>query len=152
MNIITKDITTVSSPAIIIHGVNCQRTMQSGVAKALYTKWPHVKDSYMSFAKEDMKLGMTSSVQVRNKLYVMNCWTQQEYGYDQGIYADSHAIKECLESTAVFCAESNIRQIYSPRMGCGLGGLNWENDVQPILVKFERYYPNINITICDLNK
>jgi O-acetyl-ADP-ribose deacetylase (regulator of RNase III) len=50
MRYVLQDITTVTAPAIIMHGVNCQRTMQSGIAKALYTKWPEVKEEYMRFA------------------------------------------------------------------------------------------------------
>ncbi len=78
MNYLNKDITTVEAPALILHGVNCQRAMGSGVAKALYSKWPQVKEEYMKFSKEEMCLGKTASVKVDDNLFVINCWTQDK--------------------------------------------------------------------------
>ena len=43
MKYIVQDITTVEPPGIIAHGVNCQNIMGSGVAKALFQKWPLVR-------------------------------------------------------------------------------------------------------------
>ena len=33
----------------IVHQVNCQNVMGSGVAKAIYTKWPEVKIEYHKY-------------------------------------------------------------------------------------------------------
>jgi|GEM_PF-695820 len=149
MDYIYKDITTVEAPAIILHGVNCQREMGSGVAQALYSKWPLVKEEYMKFSKEEMQLGKIASFKVDNNLYAINCWTQEQYGYDNTIYASVEAIKTCLEHAVQICTNLGIYNIFSPRIGCGLGGLSWENDVQPIFAEIEQKYPSLNITICD---
>ena len=37
---------------VIAHGVNCQGVMGSGVAKALYEKWPEVKKSYLKYCNK----------------------------------------------------------------------------------------------------
>lgn len=66
MNYLNKDITTVEAPALILHGVNCQRAMRSGVAKALYSKWPQVREEYMKFSKEEMYFGKIAPVKVDN--------------------------------------------------------------------------------------
>ena len=45
MDFIQKDITT-ERHGLIIHGVNCQGVMGSGVALAIRNKWPVVYDEY----------------------------------------------------------------------------------------------------------
>jgi O-acetyl-ADP-ribose deacetylase (regulator of RNase III) len=64
MKYLKKDISSVEGPAIIMHGVNCQRTMRSGVAKALFTKWPKVKSNYIKLPKEEMILGNVDIVSI----------------------------------------------------------------------------------------
>ena len=49
----------------IAHGVNCQNVMGSGVAKALYTKFPEVKERYHEFCnhvREQTRLGLIAGV------------------------------------------------------------------------------------------
>lgn len=151
MNYLNIDITTVSSPAVIMHGVNAQRTMRSGVAKALFTRWPHVRDAYMAVELSDMRLGNIAAVSVEDRVYVINCWTQETFGYDGRIYASAEAIGSCLEQVAAFCTKVGIDNLYAPRIGCGLGGLKWDDDVQPLFLDIEKTYPNLIITICDYN-
>src|SRR3990167_8734705 len=134
-----------------MHGVNCQRVMKSGVARAIYLKWPKVISGYMYFSREEMFLGKIDPVEIDRKLFVLNCWTQESCGYDDGIYASASAIELCLEFAINFAIKKNIKNIYSPKIGCGLGGLNWEKEVKPIFNKIEKKYKNIQITICDLN-
>ena len=149
MNYIKKDITTIVGPAVILHGVNCKRTMRSGVAKALFTRWPNVREEYMNFAEEEMTFGKVAPVKVGDSLYVINCWTQEDYGYDNKSYANPAAIKDCLAASAKFCNQIQIKNIYMPRIGCGLGGLNWERDVQPLIAEIEPKNPDLSFTICD---
>lgn len=143
------DIASVDAPAVIIHGVNCQRTMKSGVAKALFTKWPQVKEAYMEVPKEDHILGRVGSIKIKENLFIINCWTQREYGYDGKGYASVKAIDACLWYASNFAIRSNIKNIYSPRIGCGLGGLDWETDVKPVFELVE-HSSSIDITICDI--
>lgn len=151
MNYLNKDIGTVEAPALILHGVNCQRAMGSGVAKALYSKWPQVREEYMRFSKEEMHLGKIASVKVDDNLFVVNCWTQEKYGYDNSVYANAEAIEGCLQQEVSLCKETQIAKIFAPRIGCGLGGLNWDRDVLPIFEHAEQKNPEIEITICDFN-
>jgi len=113
MNYLNKDITTVEAPALILHGVNCQRAMGSGVAKALYSKWPQVREEYMKFSKEEMYLGKIAPVKVDNNLFIINCWTQEKYGYDNSVYASAEGIKICLQHVAALCADTNIQDVFA---------------------------------------
>lgn len=132
MQFVKQDITTVEGPAIIAHGVNCQRVMGSGVAKALYTKWPTVRSEYMN--RESQKLGDIQCVVVGDGIIVVNCFTQQYYGRIRAHrYASAIAVERCLAEVAGGFPGA----IHIPRIGCGLGGLNWEQDVLPILEGIE---------------
>ncbi len=132
MQFVQQDITTVEGPAIIAHGVNCQRVMGSGVARALYLKWPFVRSAYL--AKGSQKLGDVQYLPVGEGVIVANCFTQQYYGRIRAHrYASAIAVEQCL----VDVARMFPGIIHIPRIGCGLGGLNWERDVLPTLEGIE---------------
>lgn len=147
---IHKDITTVKGSnekkAIIAHGVNCQRAMGSGVAKALYEKWPSVRRMYMQVPVEHMTLGKVQTIDVEPNTYVANCWTQEYYGRDFKRYANPLAIYSCLSKCVELCISLNA-DLYIPRIGCGLAGLDWNKDVQPMI---EQLADDIPIYVCDL--
>ena len=116
--------------AIIVHGVNCQGKMNSGVAKAIREAFPVVYEEYM-------------------KLY--NLFTQQFYGRDGKKYADQNSIFNSLMN---LCHAINVsgnlpRDIALPKIGCGLGGLDWDTDILPIIQEINRQYP-INYTVCSI--
>lgn len=146
MKYINKDITTVEGPAIILHGVNCQGKMGSGVAKALYEKWPLIKERYLIYPVSNDNLGNIDIIRVEDGIWVVNCFTQVFYGYDGKKYASSEAISKCLNKVAMLAPHKS--KVYAPKIGCGLGGLDWETEVQPILEEFEKY-TGFEVTICD---
>ena len=157
MRHINKDITTVTS-GLILHGVNCQGKMASGVALAIRTKWPAVYKSYMESynymkSKNFLWLGRAfpGYIDIANELVVFNGFTQEYYGRDGRAYATVEAIQSCLEDVYKFAIESGITDIYIPRIGCNLGGLNWDQ-VGPMIEEFETSKNGlINITVCDFN-
>lgn len=151
MQFSTKDITTVKAPAIIIHGVNCQKAMGSGVAKALYEKWISVRDGYMSLPKNAMKLGSIQMIEVEPNIVVINCFTQHKFGTDGDKYANAESLRECLHKVASYAVDNGNIEIFSPRIGCGLGGLDWETEVLPVFQEIDELYHPIYITICDIN-
>ena len=147
MKVIQKDITTVDS-GVLVNGVNCQRAMGSGVARAYFTKWPQVRKQYMEIFKEAMYLGrFTPVVIVPCQLYVANCWTQEFYGRDGAVYADYGAILASVSQAAMFARNNNL-DLYTPWVGCGLGGLD-QNQVKNILECIEEI-TKVNITVCEV--
>lgn len=152
-----KDITTVAAPALIAHGVNCSNAMGSGVAKALYTKWPIVKDRYhdvyagfVAHGDAYDLLGNADFVEVEDGLIVANCFTQETYGRAPNYrYASPHAIKESLTLAAYKACDIGLDKVYVPRIGSGLGGLDWEKDVVPVLLEIEKYI-SLTFVVCDI--
>lgn len=102
MKIINKDITTLKK-GILLQQVNCQNAMGSGVAKAIYTKWPIVKEEYHKFAQNKNPndlLGLIQEIKINEDLLIKN-------------------IKEIANKY------SNKTIVIPYLIGCGLGGGNW---------------------------
>jgi O-acetyl-ADP-ribose deacetylase (regulator of RNase III) len=147
-----KDIITVTAPGLIAHGVNCQNAMGSGVARALYMQWHKVKTEYHTFGS--MVLGDAQFVEVEPGLVVANCFTQERYGRDGRKYASLRAVRESLEDAAKYALdELGVREVHIPKIGCGLGGLDWDLEVEPMLMELEestaRTYPVIFV-VCEV--
>jgi O-acetyl-ADP-ribose deacetylase (regulator of RNase III) len=147
-----KDITTVTAPGLIAHGVNCQNAMGSGVARALYMQWHKVKNEYHKWGS--MTLGDAQFVEVEPGLVVANCFTQERYGRDLRRYASLDAIRETLEDAAKYALDQlAVNEVHMPRIGCGLGGLDWELEVEPMLLELEktlaRTHP-VTFVVCDV--
>lgn len=129
MKIIKKDITTIES-GIIAHQVNCTNHIGSGVAKALIAKYPIIKTSYhewcSDYRNEDL-LGGVQLLSVSEKLYVVNCFSQRDKGYDNKLYTNYEAVENCFKTLYIMNRTAYGAQIYIPfNYGCGLGNGNWE--------------------------
>ena len=122
--------------------------MGSGVAKAIREKWPQVYNGYMTSPRGREMLGTAWMVNINDKLYVANCYTQEYYGRN-GKFASVDAVQDSLR-TVVSWANVLKLSIYMPRIGCGLGGLTWEADVEPIVRKIGNTFNNVDIYVCDL--
>lgn len=153
-----RDVTTVTN-GVVAHGCNAQGVMGSGVAKAIRAKWPKAYERYNSVCmkwkhpKSEL-LGLSVIVNVGesnfeelNTLFVANMITQESYGKDGRVYASAPAIRKAVESTMSFCRGSNL-DLYMPRVGCGLGGLKWDN-IGPMIEQLADAY-GVQVHICDL--
>jgi O-acetyl-ADP-ribose deacetylase (regulator of RNase III) len=152
---INQDITKVPM-GIIVHGVNCQGVMGSGVARAIRDKWPTVYDHYIDKVTKDKDLTLErygpllGSIQLvtieREKLYVINAFTQDKFGKDGKRYASYDAIDRCFYQIANLRLEEELKSlpVYIPQIGAGLGGGNW----RAISAIIEQYFSISPITCC----
>lgn len=113
----------------IVHGVNAQGVMNSGVAKHVREKYPQVYKSYSEEHKrKNLKLGNVFPIQMSDKLYVWNSVTQEFYGRDGSRYVSYDAIETCFYVINEFIKTENlnIAQVLNiPMIGSGLGGGKW---------------------------
>ena len=149
----TRDITDVKM-GMICHGVNCQQVMGSGVARAIRDKWPNVYNRYANGPSGKRALGgcdiINANDSIHEDLFVANCYTQLNYGKDGAIYADIEAIRASL-GEAYRMANYYHLHIFMPKIGCGLGGLDWEEDVLPVVEELDDAFKEVNTTVCILN-
>lgn len=146
---INQDITTVEL-GIVAHGVNCQHAMNSGVAKAIREKWPIVYEKYMEQPYGKTMLGTAHLIAIyeNDSLFVANCYTQVFYGRG-GRFAGPQAIRQSLGQVCKM-ADFYDLPVYIPKIGCGLGGLDWESEVEPIVQSLADRYERINIFVCEV--
>lgn len=132
----TKNISTIDH-GVVGHGVNCQGVMASGVAAAIRATWPRAYEVYMSAfdgrpqSKPEM-LGSVQIIEITPSLFVVNMFTQVFYGRDYKQYASEDAIARALIKACSF-ANTKELPLYIPKIGCGLGGLDWDDQVEPIV-------------------
>lgn len=109
---------------IIVHQVNCQGVMGSGVAKLIRARYPKVYGQYSKFcmahrANYDL-LGKVQVVRVSDTLSVANIFGQLNYGTDQ-IQVDYWALESGFRK--MFILDPDQKEYHVPDMiGCGLAG------------------------------
>jgi O-acetyl-ADP-ribose deacetylase (regulator of RNase III) len=115
---------TKATQDLIAHGVNCQGHFGSGVAGAIKRDHPYVREQYLSLPSH--VLGTCQFVAHNNQVWV-NAHTQNNKGYDGKQYADLNAVAECLVEIDEYMCMNQLTNIAMPKIGCGLGGLHWDD-------------------------
>lgn len=121
-----------SNAEYIMHQVNCQGVMGSGVAKAIKDKWPVVFEKYegvvelANAADGESLLGRVLPVKVSPTQTVMNLFGQNLFGYDGDRYTSYDAIDRCIRRVAERCREAGVKSVALPwHMSSDRGGANW---------------------------
>ena len=129
----------------IVHQVNCQGVMGSGIAKQIKDKYPIVYEEFMRNYKYNDKpqLGQIDPIKIANDFYIINLYGQEDYGYDGKRYTSYDAFWNALNlMKEILPAESIIAFPYG--IGCGLGGANW-NIIKTMIDEVLGYYFNVII-------
>jgi O-acetyl-ADP-ribose deacetylase (regulator of RNase III) len=161
---INKDILAVDK-GVIVHSVNCIGAV-GGLAGAIARKWPKNAEKYKEYVQHRkssiMLLGSVFEVNVAHNVVVANLFGQ--YGIGTGKQQTEYAALisgfkriastyfagndiETLNFGGLMKDASNtLMDIYIPyKIGCGLGGADWEK-VQDILHQiFENSQKNVYI-------
>lgn len=141
-----------SNAELIMHQVNCQGKMNSGVAKAIREKWPNVYSEYLKLVNDKLYssekyfslLGVVQPVTVSDTQKVLNLFGQDKYGYDGKQYTSYNAIECCFKKIADYCTEKGFKTIAMPyMMSCCRGGGNWGT----IMKLLEESFKNTDVTI-----
>jgi len=130
MKIVEGDLLAEVNEGLILQQVNAQGVMGSGFARAIFKRWPEVKELYQDvflmnqFHRGSDYMGRIQSIQVQPGLFVVNMVAQQFYGKDGKKYTSYDALHTCLSAIATLNAGQNL-PIHHPLIGCGLGGGYW---------------------------
>lgn len=117
-----------STADVILHQVNCQGKMNSGVAKAIREKWPEVFIKYSEFCSSgNAKLGKCLPVKISDKRVVVNMFSQENYGYDKKLYTSYDAVNTCLANLKNYMVINGFKSLSLPyNMCCCRGGGDWD--------------------------
>lgn len=127
---IVKGDLTECSERVIVQQVNCQGAMGKGVAKALYTKYPEIRDIYRHRCKgvqPEMLLGKIMWHYLSDGKVLINCFAQLDYRRKNDtsdvVYTDYDAFRECMVQVKDLIGAGAIAApMY---IGCGLAGGDW---------------------------
>lgn len=143
-----------SGADVILHQVNCQGVMGSGIAKQVREKFPEVYKKYKTMCdaySEDRRLllGMVQCVRIDNDKLIVNLFAQENFGYNGQCYTDYNALKECLQHVKNYPIFDGSTIAIPYLMGCHRGGGDW-NVVYKMI---EDLFGNSsdNILICEYN-
>ena len=137
---------TKETTGLIVHQVNCQRVMGSGVALAIKNKWPIV---YAKYLQSKQRLGDVQFVEVGYDLYVCNLFGQRYFGNDGKKYTNLHAIARGLYECFEYCDDEGL-ELKMPKIGCLRGGADWETEILPIIETWMEEFPNVVVKVIDL--
>lgn len=114
-----------SNADVIVHQVNCQGVMGSGVAKQVREKYPNVFEAYQKRCRDTLNpLGHTLCVEAPDGTVIANLFAQNKYGYDGKRYTDYEALGECLKELRAECLGKVVAIPYL--MSCARGGGDWD--------------------------
>lgn len=131
---------------IILHGCNARGAFNSGLAGQIRSMYPIVFTEYRKLKFGSAALGEFQPVQVSDTLFIGNCITQMDFGRTPNTrYASPIAIQSALNK-AFFWAALMDKPLFTPEIGCGLGGLSWE-EIAPIYEMLEAKYPKVDVTL-----
>jgi len=136
MQIIQQDMLELRS-GVLFHQVNCEGFMGGGIARALADKYPSLEEKYRDFCDSTRRegddrtlLGKVQLVQINYDLSICNVFGQvntssssRQTSYDGTVQAFErivHARERYTHSTF-----ARLPLYFPYKMGCGLGGGNW---------------------------
>lgn len=142
-----------STCEILVHQVNCQGVMGSGIAKTIRQTYPVVYEHYKGFcdrAQTSWKLlGMIDIVKVSDNQSVCNLFGQHGFGSTER-NTSYDAAADGFARLLRYCLENKVSSIAIPvNMGCALGGGNWAVYKTIILETFKD--AEIEIEFCEYN-
>lgn len=136
---------------LIVHGTNCSGGFGSGIAGQIRMLYPQVYEEFKKMKQGEHLLGVVQYVHIKDDLYIGNAFSQLHFGNDGKRYASVDAIYKALENAFKWCTIYNL-PLHAPKIGCGLGGLDWTLDVEPIFIELINKYPSVDLTVYDYIK
>lgn len=130
---ITGDIFETTMPAIG-HGVNTQSDMSGGIARAIKAMFPDVWLPYVQACQlGELVPGWFLPVEVRSEpsLLILNLASQEKPGAD----ARLEWLEESMANAISYAELTGLEGFAVPRIGAGIGGLDWETEVKPLMEK-----------------
>jgi O-acetyl-ADP-ribose deacetylase (regulator of RNase III) len=141
---IEPDRTVFDAPVqTIVNTVNCDGFMGKGLALEVKRRFPAVFAKYQTLCeKGQMKIGKLQLVKGRDK-WVLNFPTKNHWRGKSSI----GFLEAGLKTFKATYRRRGITSIAFPALGCGSGGLQWD-EVKPLMHDYLEELSDIEIYIC----
>jgi len=130
----------------LVNTVNTVGVMGKGIALQFRQAFPENYEAYRKACKRgEVKIGkmfVVATGRLTNPRYVINFPTERHWRNKSRL----EDIKKGLEDLVRVVKEKDIRSIAIPPLGCGFGGLRWE-EVRPLIVKAFESLPDVQVLI-----
>lgn len=122
-----------SGAQALVNPVNCVGAMGRGLALEFKTRFPRSFASYKTACVESRGdparlLGSLIAPTFENELWILNAPTKLHFKDNSKLIW----IRSSCLAIEAFCRDNYISQCAIPAMGCGLGGLSWEQQIRPL--------------------
>lgn len=128
---------------IIVHGCNCFATMGAGIAHTIAAHFPEAKRADKAWRTKTHveRLGKFTEAIIEVKhdkfLTVINAYTQYQPGPDFKM----HALESALDAIVTkYGNEKQPKVIGFPKIGCGIGGDDWDKVKKVIIDKLAKHF------------
>ncbi len=127
----------------IVNTVNCVGVMGKGIALEVKRRFPKVYEDYLRACKRrEIRIGKLD-LSKRYRVWVLNFPTKAHWrGKSKLKY-----VEEGLKTFAANYRKWGIKSIAFPKLGCGQGGLHW-NEVEPLMRKYLVRLKGVKVLVC----
>lgn len=134
---------------VLVHSVNCQGKMGSGIAKQIRARYPKVYEEYVKYCNSKQPhalVGDVQAVQIEEGKYVINLFGQLNYGYDGKRYTSYDALCKGLGHIKEVAKKEKLSVALPFGLGSVLGGASWN----VVYVMIEEIFKDYKVTIYKL--
>lgn len=145
--LVNKNILNSDDDAIVIP-VNTAGAMGAGLAKDCRDMYPAVYYFYKKICRQKVMTHTTLLIykSIKFKYKIVLAPTKRHWKDPSRI----DDVEATIKALAEWCVKWNITSISIPLLGCGKGGLSFDEKVRPLMVKYLTNIPT-SVTICSMN-
>lgn len=126
-----------SSAQCLVNPVNCVGVMGKGLALEFKKKYPDMFSVYRKCCKEEtLRIGQIIFYQLKEKPSKIICLFPTKYHWRER--SKLSTIEIGMKLFLEYAPKMKIKTVAFPQLGCGLGGLNFKMQVQPLMEKYLR--------------
>lgn len=130
---------------LLVNPVNCYGVMGAGLALAFKNRWPNYYERYNDeCCRGRFGIGMVLIHHMPDdpERFILSFPTKRHYRHTSRL----EDIVTGLNALTKLLTPLDPSSIAFPRLGCGLGGLNWK-DVEPLLLAFAERTPEWDVRV-----
>ena len=141
---VLPDKTIFDSPAqTIVNTVNCVGVMGKGLALAVKRRYPEVFDRYVAACDSGkMRIGQLQLIKTKTR-WILNFPTKKHWRGTSKLEFIEAGLKKFVKTYH----RRGIDSVAFPPLGCGQGGLKWE-EVEPLMRRYLERLINVEIYFC----
>lgn len=128
---------------IIVNTVNTVGVMGKGLALEFKLRYPNLEKKYLNDFKNNKLLIGLPRIHFVNDQLIMNFPTKKHWKNPSKLSYIEQGLQYISQNYAFLKKEYNINSIAFPKLGTGLGGLEWK-DVHNLMI---HYLKNIDLTV-----